>query len=67
MTREAQAKPCPICRRPSQERFRPFCSSRCAQRDLGHWLNDSYAIPATAADEEEGEDLPKPDDSPRGG
>jgi uncharacterized protein len=39
-----QAKPCPICGRPSLERFRPFCSSRCADIDLGRWLSGGYAI-----------------------
>jgi uncharacterized protein len=43
-----QAKLCAICRRPSVERFRPFCSKRCADIDLGRWLSGGYAI---AADE----------------
>jgi hypothetical protein len=38
-------KPCPICGRPAQTRFRPFCSGRCADVDLGRWLNGSYAVP----------------------
>ena len=37
---------CPICKRPSDARTRPFCSPRCAQADLGRWLAGSYAIPA---------------------
>ncbi|MCJ2057733.1 DNA gyrase inhibitor YacG [Methylobacterium sp. J-048] len=36
---------CPICRRPEAEEFRPFCSQRCADVDLGRWLNERYAIP----------------------
>ncbi|MDP4005595.1 DNA gyrase inhibitor YacG [Methylobacterium sp. NEAU K] len=36
---------CPICRRPSTAEFRPFCSQRCADVDLGRWLNERYAIP----------------------
>ncbi|MDP6345676.1 MAG: DNA gyrase inhibitor YacG, partial [Alphaproteobacteria bacterium] len=42
------AKPrlCPVCRKPTADRFRPFCSGRCADLDLGRWLNESYAIPA---------------------
>ena len=49
---------CPICRRPlsgeAQElRFRPFCSRRCADLDLGRWLKGSYAIPAVEADDED--------------
>jgi len=26
-------------------KYRPFCSSICAQRDLGNWLKGSYRIP----------------------
>ncbi|GJE11849.1 MULTISPECIES: DNA gyrase inhibitor YacG [Methylobacterium] len=36
---------CPICRRPESAEFRPFCSQRCADVDLGRWLNERYAIP----------------------
>ncbi|WP_198370564.1 DNA gyrase inhibitor YacG [Roseomonas rosulenta] len=44
---------CPICRRPAAEATRPFCSERCAQADLGRWLSESYAIPASAPEETE--------------
>ena len=44
--RDAPAKPCPICRKPADERFRPFCSKRCADVDLQRWLTGGYAIPA---------------------
>ncbi len=36
---------CPICGRPSQDNYRPFCSRRCADVDLSRWLRGSYAIP----------------------
>lgn len=36
---------CPICRKPADPKYRPFCSSRCADIDLGRWLKESYAIP----------------------
>jgi uncharacterized protein len=39
-------RPCPICKKPSQPKFHPFCSNRCAQVDLGKWLGGTYAIPA---------------------
>lgn len=48
----AQLDPCPICRKPSEPAFVPFCSARCADVDLGRWLTDRYAIP-TADDEDE--------------
>ncbi|MEQ8193735.1 MAG: DNA gyrase inhibitor YacG [Rhodospirillales bacterium] len=35
---------CPICRRPTVQAYRPFCSKRCADRDLGHWLNETYRV-----------------------
>jgi len=47
---------CPICRKPTQRPFRPFCSRRCADIDLQRWLSGSYAIPAT--DDEAGADAP---------
>ena len=36
---------CPICRKPAEEAWRPFCSKRCADVDLGRWLGGRYAIP----------------------
>ncbi len=47
------AKSCPICGKPALQRFRPFCSSRCADIDLGRWLKGSYVIPGETAEEEE--------------
>ena len=32
---------CPICRQPAHPDFKPFCSKRCADLDLGKWMNDS--------------------------
>jgi uncharacterized protein len=40
------ARKCPTCGKPQEEKFRPFCSKRCADIDLGRWLKGSYAIPA---------------------
>jgi endogenous inhibitor of DNA gyrase (YacG/DUF329 family) len=48
---------CPICGKPSQQKFHPFCSVRCAQVDLGRWLGGKYAI---AKDEPSEEETPKP-------
>jgi endogenous inhibitor of DNA gyrase (YacG/DUF329 family) len=39
------ARPCPICGKPVQPRFRPFCSARCADVDLGRWFTEGYATP----------------------
>ena len=46
---------CPICRKPTDARYRPFCSRRCADVDLGRWLTGSYAIPVEEAGEEPSE------------
>ncbi|MBL8658532.1 MAG: DNA gyrase inhibitor YacG [Rhodospirillales bacterium] len=42
-----RARRCPICRAPSAAAFDPFCSGRCADIDLGHWLAGDYRIPAS--------------------
>jgi hypothetical protein len=47
---------CPICGKPTDTRFRPFCSSRCADIDLGRWFNESYRIPTTADERDEDRD-----------
>ncbi len=44
---------CPICKKPTEKEFRPFCSKRCADVDLGRWLTESYTIPGDHADTEE--------------
>lgn len=44
---------CPICQKPSEEKFRPFCSKRCAQVDLGKWLSEGYRVASDETDEEE--------------
>ena len=46
---------CPICDKPSVQRYRPFCSKRCADVDLGRWFNGVYAV-AASGDDESGED-----------
>jgi endogenous inhibitor of DNA gyrase (YacG/DUF329 family) len=55
---------CPICRRPVSKTYRPFCSARCADIDLGRWLKGVYRVPTEepagpgvpgGGEEEEGE------------
>jgi hypothetical protein len=42
---------CPTCGRQVEYQirqevpFRPFCSQRCQQVDLGRWLNEEYRVP----------------------
>ncbi len=59
--RETAKKPgCPICGKPRHARYDPFCSKRCADVDLHHWLKGSYVIPGAErgheTEEEEKED-----------
>lgn len=54
-----RSRPCPICRKPSEQAYRPFCSKRCADIDLHRWLNGSYAVPAVER-EMDAEDLEDP-------
>ena len=44
---------CPICGKPAELLFRPFCSKRCADVDLHRWFSGSYAIPVTEDEEED--------------
>ena len=38
-------RPCPVCGKPPAQEVNPFCSKRCADIDLGKWLNEDYRIP----------------------
>jgi endogenous inhibitor of DNA gyrase (YacG/DUF329 family) len=57
-------KPCAVCGKPQIERFRPFCSRRCADIDLHRWLSGAYAVPGV--EDEEGE-APPPGPQERSG
>lgn len=37
---------CPICKADKVERWRPFCSKRCADIDLGKWMTGAYTLPS---------------------
>ncbi|MBC3906856.1 MULTISPECIES: DNA gyrase inhibitor YacG [Undibacterium] len=41
---------CPTCKTKVEwkeaNRWRPFCSERCKQIDLGAWAEEKYTIPA---------------------
>ena len=51
---------CPICHKVVLEnKYRPFCSKRCADIDLGHWFDGSYAVAAEELDETDYEELQK--------
>lgn len=54
--------PCPGCGGDSvygpQNAYRPFCSERCKQIDLGAWANEGFRMPADAP----ADDLPYGDE-----
>ena len=56
---EAQltARPCPICRKPGVLHYKPFCSRRCADVDLGRWLVGAYAVPAVPDQTEDDDEM----------
>ncbi len=35
---------CPICADKTNPDYRPFCSRRCSDIDLGKWLKGGYAV-----------------------
>lgn len=57
---------CPTCDGPvdssASNRHRPFCSARCQLLDLGHWLDEDYAIPGPPTDAGTPE-RPEPDEA----
>lgn len=49
---------CPICGKLTDNaKYRPFCSKRCADIDLGRWFAEDYTVPAVELDEQEIEEL----------
>jgi endogenous inhibitor of DNA gyrase (YacG/DUF329 family) len=50
-----QAK-CPVCGKPADAKYQPFCTKRCADIDLGRWLKESYRVPT--------EEVPGEEDTP---
>lgn len=42
----SEARRCPICKKAAEQKFKPFCSKRCADIDLARWVTGAYAIPA---------------------
>ena len=49
---------CPICHKVvAENKYKPFCSKRCADIDLGRWFDGSYAVAAQELDEKDYEEL----------
>jgi uncharacterized protein len=49
--------PCPSCKQPAlfspDNPYRPFCSERCRNHDLGAWANEAYRVAAPPRPEEQ--------------
>jgi endogenous inhibitor of DNA gyrase (YacG/DUF329 family) len=50
---ETRKAACPTCGKPVQYEWRPFCSKRCREVDLGRWFNERYVVPTPIAPDEE--------------
>jgi len=59
-----KARKCPICGKPAAPAHQPFCSGRCADVDLGRWLNEDYRIPTNEAPGDLSEEAAGDDDGP---
>jgi endogenous inhibitor of DNA gyrase (YacG/DUF329 family) len=44
---------CPICQRPADAAYAPFCSKRCADVDLQRWFAGVYRVPGADQPDEE--------------
>ena len=55
---------CPTCGTKVEwteaSKFRPFCSNRCRQIDLGAWAEEKYVIPVANPLDDFDEDAPPP-------
>ena len=54
-----KGRKCPMCGKPMEQKFRPFCSRRCTNLDLGNWFGEAYRAPT---DEQSGMDEYFPDE-----
>ncbi|MBM3492051.1 MAG: DNA gyrase inhibitor YacG [Alphaproteobacteria bacterium] len=45
------ARRCPLCGKPVEPAYRPFCGKRCADLDLARWLGERYRVPAAEEDD----------------
>lgn len=54
MTAAVRTVNCPTCRKPvvwtQKNAYRPFCSARCRQIDLGAWASEAYRVPTAPPD-----------------
>ena len=48
----ASTSKCPVCNKITDQKYLPFCSSRCKLIDLGNWIDGSYRLPTEDVPEE---------------
>jgi endogenous inhibitor of DNA gyrase (YacG/DUF329 family) len=53
---------CPLCERPTDPAYRPFCSKRCADVDLQRWFAGVYAVPGEDVADADAAPPPAPED-----
>jgi endogenous inhibitor of DNA gyrase (YacG/DUF329 family) len=63
IARKTSTSICPLCGKPADVAFKPFCSKRCADIDLNRWLSGVYAIPVKDDSDEDGERAADTDES----
>ncbi|MBL8688239.1 MAG: DNA gyrase inhibitor YacG [Rhodospirillaceae bacterium] len=65
VTRLADRKPakCPICGKPPETAYKPFCSQRCTDVDLHRWLGEGYRIPTNETPDSDGTGSDEPKDN----
>lgn len=61
-----KVRKCPICGKPAKRAYQPFCSGRCADIDLGRWLDEDYRIPTNEMTGEFADDTASDEDSAPG-
>lgn len=54
------AAKCPVCSKQVAAEYRPFCSKRCADIDLGRWLKEGYRVETEEAPIDEESDARRP-------
>ena len=63
MAAESKIVRCPACNGDSvfapSNRFRPFCSERCKNLDLGAWASESFRVAAEAPPDDQAFGDPK--------
>ncbi|MGQ2935711.1 MAG: DNA gyrase inhibitor YacG [Sphingopyxis sp.] len=52
----AKSQSCPLCGKPREPEYKPFCSRGCRDRDLLTWFGEGYRVPVDQAPDGTAED-----------